>query len=91
MCALVRDGTLVWLLSLHLRPAADLSLLSQCYFVTHLLYVCSDWGAQPLSRALFAEELCFIIRYTPQVLRLKDPELVAEFVHCLRLFQVWVG
>jgi hypothetical protein len=56
-----------------------------------LLYVCSDWGAQPLSRALFAEELCFIIRYTPQVLRLKDPELVAEFVHCLRLFQVWVG
>jgi hypothetical protein len=60
----------------------------QCYFVTHLLYVFSDWGAQPLCRSLFVEELCFLLRYMPQVLRLKDPELVAEFVHCLRLFQV---
>jgi len=60
----------------------------QCYFVTHALYVCSDWGAQALSRHLFAEELAFLLRFMPAALRLRDPEIVAEFVHCLRLFGV---
>ena len=33
----------------------------QCYFVTHLIYVLSDWGRHLLERSLFEEELSFIV------------------------------
>ncbi len=35
----------------------------QCYFVTHLVYVFSDWGQHTLRRQLFAEEFEFIVRH----------------------------
>ena len=33
----------------------------QCYFVTHFIYVMSDWGRHQIQRALFEEELKFIV------------------------------
>ena len=39
----------------------------QCYFITHLVYVMSDWGQHPLRRELFLEELQFIVDHFNQV------------------------
>ena len=61
----------------------------QCYFITHLLYVFSDWGQHPLCRELFAEEFEFIANNMNKVIvSLKDPELVGEFLHCLKILQL---
>mmetsp|Transcript_31529 Transcript_31529/g.40541 ORF Transcript_31529/g.40541 Transcript_31529/m.40541 type:complete len:984 (-) Transcript_31529:506-3457(-) len=60
----------------------------QCYFLTHFIYVCSNWGQHALRRELFAEEFEFILGNIKQVIRLDDPELVGEFVQCLRILQV---
>ena len=60
----------------------------QCYFITHFLYVMSDWGQHSLRRELFAEEFHFIIANFQQALRLSDPELVGEFIQCLQHFGV---
>ena len=67
--------------------------LFQAYLVTHLVFVASSWGgtswgALPLPRTLFAEELVFLSGNVSTVLEMNDPELVGEFLHCLRLFQV---
>ena len=60
----------------------------QCYFITHFLYVMSDWGQHSLRRELFAEEFHFIVANFQQALRLSDPELVGEFIQCLQHFGV---
>ena len=39
----------------------------QCYFVTHFIYVLSDWGRHVLERALFEEEFVFIVSNLPRV------------------------
>ena len=62
----------------------------QCYFITHLLYVFSDWGQHALCRELFVEEFEFIINNLTKVrVSLKDPEIVGEFLHCLKILQVY--
>jgi hypothetical protein len=84
----------------------------QCYFLTHFVYMMSDWGAHPLPPALFAEELTFVLDNMVEVVTMKggghggeyrdgvlttggsgeytlgDPEIVSEFMQCLRIFQV---
>jgi hypothetical protein len=35
----------------------------ECYFMTHLLYVFSDWGQHTLNRQMFSEEFEFILMY----------------------------
>jgi len=60
----------------------------QCYFLTHFIYVCSNWGQHALRRHLFAEEFEFVLANIKQVIRMDDPELVGEFVQCLRILQV---
>jgi len=62
----------------------------QCYFLTHLIYVFSDWGEHTLNRQLFAEEFDFIIRNMVIAIRLKDSEIVGEFLQCLKILQVCV-
>lgn len=57
----------------------------QCYFVTHYIYVMSDWGRHMLQRELFEEELAFILSSLNQVISMQDPEIVGEFVQCLRI------
>jgi hypothetical protein len=57
----------------------------QCYFVTHLLFILSRWGAFTLERALFAEELAFLAANLDTLIALDDPELVGEFAHSLRI------
>ncbi len=60
----------------------------QCYFVTHFIYVVSDWGRHSLRRELFREEFLFIVQNLPILVHHEDPELVGEFIHCLRIFNV---
>jgi len=60
----------------------------QCYFVTHFIYVMSDWGRHVLQRSLFEEELVFIVTNLQQVINMKDPELTGEFVQCLRILGI---
>lgn len=61
---------------------------NECYFVTHIIYVFCDWGRHAVNRQLFAEEFVFIVENMSVVIELDDPELVGEFVHCLRILQV---
>jgi hypothetical protein len=59
----------------------------QCYFITHFIYVFSDWGHHRLRRELFAEEFNFIVANLHMVIRLKDSEIVGEFLQCLCILQ----
>mmetsp|Transcript_10099 Transcript_10099/g.32996 ORF Transcript_10099/g.32996 Transcript_10099/m.32996 type:complete len:493 (-) Transcript_10099:563-2041(-) len=60
----------------------------QCYFLTHFIYVVSDWGRHSLRRELFREEFAFVVETLPTLVHHRDPELVGEFVQCLRIFNV---
>ena len=60
----------------------------QCYYLTHLIYVFSDWGQHALPRQLYAEEFEFIIRNMKFAIYLDDPEIVGEFIQCLKIMQV---
>ena len=62
----------------------------QCYYITHLLFILSEWGGVNLScqaasplRHLFIEELTFLYSNMDVVIRNKDPELVGEFLQSL--------
>ena len=60
----------------------------QCYFLTHLIYVFSDWGQHALRRELFSEEFSFIVSNMRLVTsELRDTEIVGEFLQCLRILQ----
>eukprot|EP01083_Nonionella_stella_P197431 725850_1 len=69
----------------------------QCYFVTHLVFIAANtqcisggkqncWSDVRLDPFLFVEEFLFLATNLHDVLNLKDPELVGEFVQCLRVF-----
>ena len=60
----------------------------QCYFLTHLVYVFSDWGQHALRRQFFAEEYEFVIHNMKIAISLNDPEIVGEFIQCLKIMQV---
>lgn len=64
------------------------SYILMCYFITHLVYVASGWGAVCLGPhwRYFVEERLFLRANMNVVVEtLKDPELVGEFVHALRI------
>eukprot|EP00743_Colponemidia_sp_Colp-15_P008864 GILK01009674.1.p1 GENE.GILK01009674.1~~GILK01009674.1.p1 ORF type:complete len:1390 (-),score=270.93 GILK01009674.1:238-4362(-) len=58
----------------------------QCYMITHILYVLSDWGTLLLPADRFPHEIQFLRSHLNQVIQLDDPELVGEFLQCLRIF-----
>ena len=60
----------------------------QCYFLTHLIYVFSDWGQHALRRQLFAEEFEFIVKNMKVAIKLGDHEITSEFIQCLKILQV---
>ena len=58
----------------------------QCYFITHFIYVMSDWGRSRLRKELYWEEYQFLVNNLACVAStMHDPELVGEFLHCLRI------
>jgi hypothetical protein len=65
------------------------SYVHQCYFITHLIFVMSRWGAVRLSPSpLFVEEYLFLLFNMEVVIQLGDAELVGEFLHSLHIFGV---
>ena len=70
------------------RPAPLLLFSSRSFPAGR--YVYSDWGRHELRADLFEEEFTFLLQNTRTVIRLADPELVGEFLHCLRIFGVGV-
>lgn len=75
-----------------LRPYPSLAetgrdqFILMSYFVTHLIFVASGWGAVQLERTDFVEEFIFLHASMPQVMNvLQNTELVGEFVHALRI------
>lgn len=60
----------------------------ECYFVTHVVLAFSDWGQHLVCREMFQEEFEFIANNMAMAVRLKDPEIVGEFVFCLKILQV---
>ena len=42
----------------------------QCYFITHFIYICSDWGLITLDYHLFQEEYNFILSNLNEVIAL---------------------
>ena len=63
----------------------------QCYFITHIIYIFSDYGQHTLNRQVFEAEFKFIMSNLYDVEYLKDPDLLGEFVHCLYILQVRSG
>ena len=62
------------------------SFTLQCYFVTHLVFVLSQWGRVRLEpRSRYCEEYLFLAANLRVVIWLADPELVGEFVHALHI------
>jgi len=58
----------------------------QCYYITHMTFILSGWGAAVLRPTnLFLEELIFLHSNMDVVIKMKDPELVGEFIHALRI------
>jgi len=78
----------------HLRPYKGISLLGrdlyrlQCYFITHLAYILGGWGRIncKAQREMLNEEIVFLLLNMDTVIRMKDPELVGEFVQALHIF-----
>lgn len=60
----------------------------QCYYLTHFIYVVSDWGRHSLRRELFQEEFICIVNNLLTLVSQDDPELVGEFIHCLHILKV---
>jgi hypothetical protein len=63
--------------------------LTQCYYLTHLIFILSGWGAvklQPIQ--LFIEELLFLLNNMQVAIKLKNAELVGEFLEALRILGV---
>jgi hypothetical protein len=57
--------------------------LFQSYLITHLVFVASSWGgsswgALPLLRALFADELVYLLGHTATAIAMNDPEVLAS-------------
>ena len=48
----------------------------------------SNWGEFVLCPELFAEELVYLATNLSVVIKLGDPELCGEFLHCLRILGV---
>lgn len=79
-----------------IRPYRSLESLGlanykcQCYFLTHLVFILSGWGAVTLPDVarLFVEEYIFLITNLPVVMDLKDAELVGEFLCSLKILGV---
>ena len=76
----------------HIRPYKSLryrghnSFRLQCYFITHLVFILTRWGAVRLEpRTSFVEEYLFLVANMDVVIWLKDPELVGEFVQALHI------
>lgn len=72
-----------------LDELGQLNFKLQCYFVTHFLYVISDWGSHQLPRLQFTPEFELIISSLSLCMDvLDDAEIVGEFLHCLRILGV---
>ena len=59
------------------------SFIWQGYFITHFIYVHSEWGKRQLMKELYMEEFEFMLANMDSCIAIKSYELVAEFVHCL--------
>ncbi len=71
-----------------IRPYQSLQVLGhdayllQGYFITHLLFILSNWGDIKLvDRSLFVEEYSFLTSNMQVVIDMNDPELVGEYLH----------
>ena len=63
--------------------------LHQCYFITHFIYVMSDWGRHRLCLNKFWEEFAFIVDNIKIVANhIKDFEVLGEFLNCLGIIGV---
>lgn len=61
----------------------------QCYFLTHLTFVLTKWGACAMQpRSLFIEEYLFLLANMDVVIRMDDAELVGEFLQALHILAV---
>jgi hypothetical protein len=76
----------------HIRPYQSLetrganSYKLQCYFITHLTFILTRWGAVAMTpRQSFVEEYIFLISNMDVVIKWKDPELVGEFLQALHI------
>jgi hypothetical protein len=76
-----------------IRPYKSLQTLGlanfqlQCYFLTHLMFILSGWGAMKLQPVMtyFIEEFLFLTTNLDVVIGLNDPELVGEFLCSLKI------
>jgi hypothetical protein len=63
----------------------------QCYWATHYIYVQSNWGCCALRREYYLEEFELFATSLSEAIMLNDPELVGEFLHCLRILEYVPG
>lgn len=69
-----------------LETAGTDSYKLQCYFITHLTFIMTGWGSVAMQpRELFVEEYLFLLANMDVVIKVKDPELVGEFLQALHI------
>ena len=79
-------------LSLHPDDArAALDFDDMCYFVTHKIFVATNWGLKRLRKEEWTHERAFLKTHLPYAMTgakhgYGDVHLVGEFVQCLRCF-----
>jgi len=69
-----------------LERLGRLNYYHQCYFVTHLVLVASEYGTRSIAdRSAFIEEHSFMSNAMDYAIKTKDVELVGEFCFCLKI------
>ncbi len=77
-----------WLPSLRPYPAerSDADFVDAAYSVTHVVYTLNDYNRYRLRPAWLPREFAFLKSQTPAAIAAEDPEMVGEFLECLKCF-----
>src|SRR4051812_30364635 len=60
-------------------------------WASHYVYVQSNWGCCCLRREFYVQEYELFASSLSEAIALNDPELVGEFLHCLRILEYVPG
>lgn len=77
-----------WLPALRPYPAdrSDADFVDAAYAVTHVVYTLNDYNRYRLRPAWLPREFAFLKTQTSPAVAAEDPEMVGEFLECLKCF-----
>jgi hypothetical protein len=77
-----------WLPNLRPYPQDrdDADFWDAAYAVTHVVYTLNDYDVYRLRPAWLPREFAFLKTHTPRAVEAEDPQMVGEFLECLKCF-----